>query len=96
MQELKEDKGKGNKGENQEKEENVMAKEEVIRLVMGVIKPKGLKESEIPAKGGLSGGEGVKGQHGVEESAGGERPRWEKEWERSSPAVNGLRNVEKG
>lgn len=79
MQKLKEDKGKGNKGENQEKEENVVAKEEVIGFVIGVIKPKGLKESEIPAKGGLSGGEGVKGQHVVKESAGGERPRWKKE-----------------
>lgn len=92
MQELKEDEGKGNKGENQEEEENVMAKEEVIGLVMGVIEPESFKEGEIPAKSGLSGGDGVKGQHWVEESAGGEEPRWGLEVERSSPAVNGLRS----
>lgn len=96
MQELEKDEGKGNKGENQEEEENVVAKEEVIGLVVGVIEPEGLGEGEIPAKGGLGGGEGVKGQHWVEETAGEEGPRWDLEAERRSPAVDGLRGGEKG
>lgn len=72
VQDLEEDKGKRNKGENQEQEENVMAKEEVIGLVVGVVEPEGLEEGEIAAKRKLGGGEGVEGQHWVEESGGGE------------------------
>lgn len=68
MEELEEDEGKGNKRENQEEEENVVAIEEVIGFVMGVIKPEGFEVGEIPAEGGLGGGEGVKRQHRVEES----------------------------
>lgn len=60
---LEEDEGEGNNGENEEEEENVVAIEEVIGLIGGVIEPEGLGEGEIPAKRRLGFVEGLKRQH---------------------------------